>query len=414
MTKKIVIIEDSYDDYHALIGILQAYDVSYFPSEDGFLDFANLLNDYAHFHEEDTCKEIISQITAEKPDYILLDIGLNFNEEFDVSGKELEKKMLTAGIGQQIIYYLTNKLPENSTRYIAKRGGVGLEMSLYKVFIERCKINLKQAGIDPGVQVTHANDQGTSEAETLTDQLLKKEPAENTILPPSTVDAKKQKQKKPPVNPLLRATSEPRILKVIRRLASYKLTPILIYATDLIITYCFYLLIISLAFVGSRHLWNVIKTENDFLNIAETTFIVYLPFLVISGFFIFYIQSLRPYLQGNTIIVDRDFDKASKLMMLTKKLFISSLISYLFTKLIGLLFLEKPATEAATQPANPHSPPPPSVEKSASEIFQAYHGIHLPLIQVYVTAGAIFLLIGYYIYLNSHSTTIKDKDEHTS
>lgn len=392
MNKKIVIIEDAHDDYYALIGLLQNYAVEFFPSKTEFSDFSDLLNDFAVLREDDIAKDIISQIAAQQPDYILLDIGLNFNEEFDQSGKELEKKLLEAGIKQSSIYYLTNKQSEND-HYIEKRGRSGLEVSLFEVFLKRCKIQ-RLATITSNTEVSgEAASQSSiipTTKPTTTSPVPQIKHASNGITPL-------------PPDPLIQATAEPGLLKVTRRFTNFKLTPVVTYLSDLAITYSFYTLILFLALAGAGYLLYVAWTEHSkVLNIAETTFIVFLPFLVVSGFFIFYIQSLRPYLLGNTIIVDRDFDKASRLMMLTKKLFISSLISYLFTKLIEILYLEFPPADKAGEPAT---------EKSAIELFQVYHGTIQPLIQVYVTCGAIVLLVLYYIYLNSHTTGHSDKPD---
>ena len=122
-----------------------------------------------------------------------------------------------------------------------------------------------------------------------------------------------------------------------------------------------------------------IKNHFDLIHVAEYTFIAFLPFLIVFGLFTLYLQSLQPFVTGAEVRAS-DFEKASKLMMLTKKLFVSSLISYLFTKIIELINPEPVKSE---------------VEHLLPETFPA-------LTQVYLLGGCIIILIAYYIYLSSH------------
>ena len=173
-----------------------------------------------------------------------------------------------------------------------------------------------------------------------------------------------------------------------RRYLEYKLGPAVQSSIDMVITALFYLLIFGLAFVGPVKIVQEARQSTEPLHLADIVFIAFLPLLVVFGFFVFYKQSLRPLI-GGAYMDNQDYDKASSLMMLTKKLFISSLISYLFIKLIELLFPQAPVT-GDLQNAPPEN------------YFLRFYHTGSPELQVLLIGAAILILMLFYIYLNNH------------
>ena len=76
------------------------------------------------------------------------------------------------------------------------------------------------------------------------------------------------------------------------------------------------------------------------LDVAENCFISFLPFLIVFGFYVFYQISLSSYIYSGTG-ENKDFEAASKLLEITKKLFVSSVLSYLILVTIDILYVRK-------------------------------------------------------------------------
>ena len=66
-------------------------------------------------------------------------------------------------------------------------------------------------------------------------------------------------------------------------------------------------------------------------------FLIFIPFFIVSGFYIFYKNSFRPILFGGKLAQDTDFNKGGLIMDTVKTIFISSIISYLIVKIIEII-----------------------------------------------------------------------------
>lgn len=110
----------------------------------------------------------------------------------------------------------------------------------------------------------------------------------------------------------------------------------------------FHLLIISsviYAFNGIliHDLWPEIFSkraheEKQMLQFAEHIFLYLIPFFIITGFYSYYIQTIRHFLDNRSFIIKPD--KASELLNISKNLFLTSILSYSLIKIIEYLFKE--------------------------------------------------------------------------
>lgn len=141
----------------------------------------------------------------------------------------------------------------------------------------------------------------------------------------------------------------------------------------------FYILIvISFALGGFRLIYSYIEYYDDLIHVAEYAFTAFLPLLIIVSLFALYKHSLRGYILDDPL-APKDIEEGSKLMMFSKKLFISSLASFLFLKMIEHIDSY-------------------SDYKSFTEREAGYILVFLVRLGSYF--AGIFTLVGYYIYLN--------------
>ncbi len=351
--QKVLLIEDLEAHYKRVKSFFDKYEVDFYPkSLEEYDELARMLLIYGRSIAErkpEFLQKIAQYIGEIKPDIVMIDLG------FDGDPQSLEKP------GLDIIELLNNDFDPAIKKiiitahadtgdiahdgYIRKRSAVPIENQIKEIIIQPFKIKNKGAGA-----------------------------AASTA-----------------VNEVLQPDAEKISLSALEKFSIFedsKISPWVSTVLDLLITYTFYLLIIGLFIMGPVDIYkNAIETELnnekpiDAFKIAERTFVAFLPFLICCGFYIFYTKSLRNYFFKS--IVDpriEDFEKSSVLMKLTKKLFVSSLISYLFIKLIELLCFERPHDEES--------------------YFKSFYKNTDPFLQLYFTAGLIAILILYFIYID--------------
>ena len=357
MRKKVLIIEDVVADYYRIAEALDNYDISYYPSADDCDDFSDLLAYWANTQNPvylDKIRQILKQFS---PEYILLDIGLRSSNSDDKTGLILNDELIKKEFPNILVYQITGRfIHDEITESIAKNGDVTLDQELFEKFISETNI---------GPTNNDAKDKKI------------KEPTSND-----------QEEKKKQIEKIKLKYTRPQWLETTKTFTQNKITPTIQFIIDTGITYIFYLLMAFLGVQGPLLIFIAFRDNpHEVLVVAETAFVAFLPLLVVFGFFVFYIMSLRPYITGAKVTDPINYEKTSELLIFTKKLFISSLISFLFTKLIDHLFLDKPR------------------ENKIDDYFNRYHHTFTPLVQLYASSVAIILLIAYYVYLGHHQNS---------
>ncbi len=326
---KILIIEDQEIHYIRLAKILDDYELDYYPQEDQFKEFAKLLALFASKEKtnEDVFKKVMDIIINYNPDFVFLDKSLNPNTKNDTKGIEILDRILDIHLGKAEVCLLTEHdlstheslAPENDPLRISKGAGVGLRSEIEIALIKRHNIKLKsntKLVNKPGtITDTHATPSAPAQnKETL---------ADDTAPSPKNAD--------------IYITDAPKTYEAFNQILVFKILPWFQSAIDYLITLSFFILIIFMFYKGGQSLYDH-SAHGEFKAIvaAENAFICFLPPLIIFGFYVFYVHSLRQYVLKKTIST-LDFEASGKLLTLTKKLFISSLISYLFTKIVELI-----------------------------------------------------------------------------
>ena len=111
----------------------------------------------------------------------------------------------------------------------------------------------------------------------------------------------------------------------------------------LFVTTCFAVFTVAFKIVMLGFLPNSNSTaanpsnDTNILVISEYIFLSLLPIFIVFGFFNYYKNNTRIYLTGIGLD-DREDVSSTKMMDLTKKLFISSVISYIMIKIIEVVF----------------------------------------------------------------------------
>lgn len=364
--KKILIIEDQFEDFELATRTLARYQVEVYPTMATFLSFSRLLVRYTAVSAQDAgpiLDRIRQELSGFIPDFVFIDQGLDGRpDSADSSGLRLRDQFIVKEYPLAEIYLMSGKSGDSITRpdYLYKRATDSFEAQVVDKFIAVHQI--------PTVIDASAPDADASGAPA---------PATAPIYLP---------------DPILAEIRPPAWLARFKRRKEHWWASIIVTLVDMVIMGIFYLLLAGLTAVGPWAIYQTaVKEHLDPLHLAETGFIAFLPLLVVFGYFSFYRRSLQPLLFGSSLD-SVDYNRASELMTLSKKLFVSSLISYLFTKLIEMLFLTH--LEAANRS-----------EWRCSFFIEYFHCSDNPLLQVYLIAGAIAALIIFYIYLNSHKPT---------
>jgi hypothetical protein len=357
MKQRIIIIEDNITHYQIVSKELSQYDVIVYPKdEEEFYSFADVLTRYGKTGKQEHLGRIEKIIVEFKPTQVIIDLGLDYDNKSDKSGINVKK-------------IIDEKFPD-AKQYIMSifsEGNFGGELN-YDGWI---------------------NKDGTL---SIPSQLMK-----NVIIPGKFVPLPGRAQ------PSKNRFDRPKLLENLGIFENYKFSPWITFTIDILITYAFYFLIGFLFYKATITLYEKIWEWESAIQIAEYIFIAFLPFLIVAGFFIFYKRSLSPYILKQRIDAKKeDFDSSGKLMTLTKKLFISSLISYLFIRLIELLFLDE-QMESKIAKGNGHVPGESITPASPFKEF--YHDNYFN--QIYFLSGLIIVLIVYYLLIDRKHQTNK-------
>jgi hypothetical protein len=361
MKHKILIIEDKEIDYNRLVTALTKYDVEYFPADrKQFLSFSKSLMDCARSNcsalNLDKLKEILN---TENPTIILLDIGLLGTKiSNDESGLVIYEKLIRESFSNVTVFFLS---AVNNKYLVAKYQGVTEENFIPKhsyIGLENELVNriYKTFGIFP----RYSNDSKT----TTTARIDTVE----EITPDMSLNYEK--------------TEFPIALVTAANLERFKIEPVVTFWLDALIRYTFYLVIVLSFLLAPGLLFHFAMYEHfSLMHLAENVFLVFLPFLILSGFFFFYMKELNPfftYFKGDVLFTP---EMASTLINLTKKLFISSLISYLFINAIEIILNNRG-----------------NIDETLSHFDIATNSN--PLIKLYCIGGVILTLIAYYFFLS--------------
>jgi CheY-like chemotaxis protein len=356
MGAKILIIEDKQEDFKMISDSISKYGIEYYPQPPDFRKFAQLLRKFGNQNLESDKNLIKEQIESWGDfDVVLLDITLT-QHSTDKSGYILRDEVIEPLLPDAKIYYVTTS-QLNEENYINKVDNVYLNDTLYRMVISKLVNSAIDTEQSPAI---NAQDNG----------YIKKN-----------------------IEDMERITSLPSAWEKAIQRERFKLQTPVSFTIDTGIKYIFYAVIATLFVYAVCCLMVVLaKYYTKPIQVAEYVFLIFLPFLIACGFYVFYIKSLSPHiLQKN--IDQEDFDKASILLKVTKKLFVSSLLSYLFIKLIELLLLEK----AEDKEINP-----------ISHQFSVSYKTENPFLQLYFVIGFIVILILYYMYIDrDHHKAVK-------
>lgn len=329
---RIFIIEDDPNDYLKIARCLEYYEVEYMPSKDNAFEFSKLLRDFASKGRSEDLEKIRNHILNFHPDYIFLDVALVKRNLADLTGIKIRDEIIEKEelLANTRVVFLTNsdasrvRLRDDDEFIPKKAGGVDLFEHIKEVF-DRFGIVLK-----------------------------------DVILP-----------------------EESSLSKFARNWEYYVQRPVEV-VLDKVIRLTFYFLL-GIFSIGATSLLVFYSFQTrDPVRIAEYCFISFLPLLITFGLYVFYERSLKQFV--NRVNSDEDknnYEEASQLIGLTKKLFISSLISYLLIRFIVLVTEREDSI---------------SVGKSNSMLDYLYRVN--PLYQLILIGSCIVVLIGYYFLLN--------------
>lgn len=279
---KILIIEDSHDDFKIIINTLNDYEVSVFPDTvENHYNFAKDLSLYAKTADKECEARILNKIDNFFPNILILDIGIDFDKENDRSGINL-LTTIEAKYKDIFVCICTKHNKDDILKNLNQNKKYGW---IYK----------RRAGNIPGQIKKLLNDELK-----IPMNLYKTE-------------INKTSNKKFDLKSIINAARINFLIEFIFRslLLIFTIYPI----------WVFYNLIIV--------------EDSEPIVIAENCFVVFLPLIIISGFFVFYKKVLSPIFVNEVVeeYVERT-KKASMLINLGKKLFISSFISYVSINLI--------------------------------------------------------------------------------
>lgn len=366
--KKILIIEDIENDYLTLFKKLDAYELNIYPENKAkFKDFAQKLTTYAIQKDPISFDKIKETIESVQPDIVFLDICLRpHKESYDQTGIILYEKIIANLPIRPEVFTLSTTLEEyipiEDTTHISKNSDIGLGYEIENKLEKRSLIQKKS---QPSIPQTNIDEDTTQSS------------ASSGKFPASYYTT--------------------------NNIIHNKISPWFNSLLNYSITFFLLLTIVALFSAGVYFLLTkVINKYTEPVIIAEYSFISFLPTLIVFGFYVFYARSLRPYIVEDSK-TEVDFENSSKLLNLTKKLFISSLISYLFVKIIEIFqeYLDEktPVTTATVTEKETMVTLPRTTPTSITEL----------IAQVSIPLVLIISLILFYMYLNKHTVHSEKK-----
>lgn len=309
MSKTVLIIEDIEGHYNDLKVRFSNYGINVVPdSSNDFHTLARLLRSYATSSTPENLLLIHEKIKQYTFDFVLIDVNLN-DKDGNESGYSLAQDLFEKYYMDTELCFISNyAIHENSPNYIERLDGSTFDIEIYS------KVILKLTGDSSESPIT-------SKSDTLVPELKNK--SQDT--------------------PSLILTVHPTLAKIgnwEKNILFEFISPIVHTA----IKYTFFFILFTLALYPPAYLiFKGIKEEFNPFKLAEYTFIIFIPFLVTSGFYVFYIRSISPYIRNMRPSTD-DVEKSSSILNLTKTLFVTSLVSYIILKIIDLLFNPKADT----------------------------------------------------------------------
>jgi hypothetical protein len=361
MKKCVLIIEDDQAHYEQVSSILQTSGISFLPSDlPDYKSFSKLLRNFGDSKSPEILERIRQKIISYEFDFIILDRSFTSHLE-DSSGLIIEEEILKKHFPRIEICYFSNYPTDiNSDNYIEKEDNISWEANIYSKIVTKL--------IDPN-QTNSFENPGFI--------------ADST----PNIDNDRKIEKKT----LKERTQKPKWLERLAEKERFKLLPSITFLIDSSIKYLFYAcLLVLFIYAPVFILISLFRDLNNPMLIAEKAFIVFLPFLIVCGFYVFYIKSLSPYIHQKPI--DKiNFERSSELLKLTKKLFISSLVSFLFINLVELVLLDDGGKDILS--------------------FNYYFKQDNPLIMLYFVIGFILILILYYIYIDRNDNNERRKSE---
>lgn len=370
MKNKILIFEDDETYFKIIYYELAKYDVDIYPSPgDEFNRFSNSMVYYASKPNDKNFGEIKNYVVEFNPNIVILDICFDENRPTDQSGMTVKSNLLDVDYRDTVVYYYSKRIKsyidENLQINKSPHLHADVKYKIADVFGFKLVNSRKTVPSEQQVFATASKESSVSaEAGAHTNGTIgsghfeKAEPKEQSSDRPGPPPAKRKR------------IGFPESLSRWAEFERYNLSSWFSEVTDKIIVYIFYILIvISFALGGWRLLYSYYKYFNDLIHVAEYAFTAFLPLLIIVSLFALYKHSLRGYILDDPL-APKDIEEGSKLMMFSKKLFISSLASFLFLKMI--------------------------------EHIDSYsdYGVLVFLTKLGSYFAGIFILVGYYIYLN--------------
>lgn len=296
--KKILIIEDDESHFNVISKILTARGFLIYPADITQLnDFKKSLNPFIKIKNEKERIILEEKLSEINPDLILLDIRLNPNLDGDKSG----------------ITIFNNIISEKFCR---------IPVAIFSSFSSRTISSLLANSENDVMVFSKEDDLDEGFVEDFVNTVIK------WINEKLGIEEKDDKNGKTPnifLKPVEYDTSKARA------------------TTNATILYSFYVSLIISSVLGVVLLvYNIIlliSNPENIIRISENVFIIFLPLLIIAGFFVFYKNVLSVSISNHKgELSDQVVDSSTTLMKLTKKLFISSLISYLFIRVTELIY----------------------------------------------------------------------------
>lgn len=366
MKHKILIFEDDQTYFEIIYNELSQYDVDIFPSPGKVFDeFSDSMLYYVKNPGEKTFNVIRDYVMKFTPDIVILDICFDATSDTDQSGKIIKSNLLDVDFPYAAVYYYSKRFKNLSEE------NMQINKSPYLHTDVKNKI-VKVYGFSPAhpkepvmqeqeVLIATSGDGGTGEMHSPSN-------SSNGHEDRASISGQSNPSETPPSR--RKRIGFPESLSRWAEFERYKLSSWFSEVTDKFIIYIFYILIIiSFALGGWRLVYSYYKYFDDLIHVAEYAFTAFLPLLIIVSLFALYKHSLRGYILDDPW-APKDIEEGSKLMMFSKKLFISSLASFLFLKMIEHI-------------------------NSYSD-----YGVLVFLTKLGSYFTGIFLLVGYYIYLN--------------
>jgi hypothetical protein len=336
MDISVLIFDDDQYDWEVLDNIFNSYNITHFPSNNA--EFERTSDIIKNFLLQDNAKvtDLLNELARSMPQvrHIFFDINLRREDNNDHSG----------------VKFKTEHLEKIFT---------GARFTLFSRFEEDMAGNFYTFNDEDYIQKGRA-----------IEHKMRKFVQKYFPLYKKVADTNKRKQ--PRIKPLLSWVTG------MQEKIDRDIGPPIKYIIHFLISFFLYGSLIVVTTFTAFTILPKIYNEHNIIKIIEYVFLLILPTFIIFGFLVVYQRALKQYLTAQKTL-DVNFDDTGKMMEMSKRLFVSSLISYLFIMVIDLA---TPLPDKATGVAN-----------AASKI--EYN-------RIYILSGIIIVLIAYYILISRH------------